>query len=71
MLLLEKAEVLSFGAQAASALGQVRDVGSAFFTLLLIQTWTSVFTAIMTIISIAFFSYGECRPGAILDHMQS
>lgn len=45
--------------QAISALRQMRDVGSAFLTLLLVQTWLTIFTAIMTIISIAFFSYGK------------
>ena len=61
MLLLERSEVLNFGSQAQSALRQTRDVGSAFWTLLLTQTWLTVFTCVMTIVSIAFFSYGECR----------
>lgn len=59
VLLLERSEVLSFGSQALSAVRQTRDVGSAFWTLLLTQTWLTVFTCIMTIVSIAFFSYGE------------
>lgn len=58
VLLLEKAEVLNFTGQGISALRQTRDVGSAFLTLLLVQTWLTVFTSVMTIISIAFFSYG-------------
>lgn len=60
VLLLERSEVLNFGSQAQSALRQTRDVGSAFWTLLLTQTWLTVFTCVMTIVSIAFFSYGEC-----------
>ena len=58
VLLLERSEFLSFGAQAQSALRQTRDVGAAFWTLLVTQTWLTVFTCVMTIISIAFFSYG-------------
>jgi hypothetical protein len=61
VLLLERSEVLNCGSQAQSALRQTRDVGSAFWTLLLTQTWLTVFTCVMTIVSIAFFSYGERR----------
>lgn len=61
VLLLERSEVLNFGAQALSAVRQTRDVGAAFFTLLLMQTWLTAFTCVMTIISIAFFSYGGSK----------
>jgi hypothetical protein len=71
VLLLERSEFLSFGAQAQSALRQTRDVGAAFWTLLVTQTWLTVFTCVMTIISIAFFSYGAgfsfCFSGPFFD----
>lgn len=67
VLLLERSEVLNFSAQALSAVRHTRDVGSAFFTLLLMQTWLTAFTCVMTIISIAFFSYGPSKDHFPLD----
>ena len=41
---------------------QFRDVGSAFWTFILVQTWLTLFTIFMSICSISFFVYGTPPP---------
>lgn len=53
VLRLERSRV-----QVTSMLLQFRDVGSSFCTFVLVQTWLTVFTILVSICSISFFTYG-------------
>jgi len=46
---------------------QFRDVGSSFCTFVLVQTWLTVFTILVSICSISFFTYGPADGRFALD----
>lgn len=67
VLLLERHTVCNLSEQVISLGRQWRDVGSSFLAMVLLQTWTTLFAVLLSIMSISFFAYGPVGDEYALD----